>query len=220
MLRTILSVTKGGERVIRLVRGVSSEGSGSSRTCGPLPRFTATLVGSDGRVPSPRVMSRPVTRVGSGRLRVSVGFGPPGSVVLCGADHVVRASPSVAAKADRVCRRCRSNRSRDSAGDGKQIFEGIALTRPDGQCRCNDCVFGHRERALETARLFGYRHECIAAPHAVGRVRARVATGGTPGSDSRRSRMRPSAYSAGPCRNGSVRSSVRCDRRSLRRRVR
>ncbi|XGU19228.1 hypothetical protein ACETU7_29695 [Rhodococcus sp. 3Y1] len=42
-----------GERVIRLVRGVSSEGSGSSRTCGPLPRFTATLVGSDGRVPSP-----------------------------------------------------------------------------------------------------------------------------------------------------------------------
>lgn len=73
----------------------------SCRTCGPSPRLTDTAVGGAGNMPRLPVIANPVTGVGAGSSRVSVGLPPPGSVtVSAGAVQLVRGSPSTAAAAE------------------------------------------------------------------------------------------------------------------------
>ena len=92
---TILSVTYGANA------SVVEPSVSTSRTIGPLPRFTATRVGWAGNAPRLGLSSSPSTSVGAGNWMVRVGSVPARSVIdFSGAVHDVRGSPSVAAKAE------------------------------------------------------------------------------------------------------------------------
>src|SRR5271156_279716 len=86
------------------------------RTCGPSPRSTATMVGCAGTDDRLGVSRSPVTSVGRGRVRVSVG-GVLCCTTRCGAVHAVVGSPSVAAYAEpRTSTRSESPRARVVSG--------------------------------------------------------------------------------------------------------
>lgn len=83
----------------RIVCGPAASLDFSSRTCGPSPRSTATIVGWAGTADRLAVNRNPVTSVGRGKVRVSVG-GVLYWTTCCGAVHAVAGSPSAAAYAE------------------------------------------------------------------------------------------------------------------------